>query len=230
MEENGITHAGQPLTKALTQKLGPLPGYVYVVGAFVLYLAYLWNKKKNTSTIPVGYGLDTADLFATDANPVTSATSTALPNNGTPPIGTNAQWGRVVAEGMIAFGSDPATVNNAISKYLNGHQLSLSEKAIITMALTRYGQPPEGVLPLEEAPAPAPPSVPPVSLPPTPAPAPAPPAPPQRTYTVVSGDTLWDIARRYYGNGALYPRIFEANRGIISDPHWIYPGQTFIIP
>jgi LysM repeat protein len=60
-------------------------------------------------------------------------------------------------------------------------------------------------------------------------PAPAKPAPP-RTYTVVKGDCLWNIAKRYYGNGALWPRIFDANRGQIKDPHWIYPGQRFVIP
>lgn len=51
-----------------------------------------------------------------------------------------------------------------------------------------------------------------------------------RSYTVVKGDCLWNIAKRYYGNGALYPRIFDANRSKIKDPHWIYPGQVFVIP
>lgn len=60
---------------------------------------------------------------------------------------------------------------------------------------------------------------------------PAAPAPaPQRTHRVVSGDTLWGIAQRYYGNGTLWPRIFDANRNQIRDPHWIYPNQVFVIP
>lgn len=60
-------------------------------------------------------------------------------------------------------------------------------------------------------------------------PAPSKPAPP-RTYTVVKGDCLWNIAKRYYGNGAQWPKIFDANRSKIKDPHWIYPGQVFVIP
>jgi hypothetical protein len=55
------------------------------------------------------------------------------------------------------------------------------------------------------------------------------PAPP-RTYRVVKGDTLWGIALRYYGKGTLWPRIFDANRKLIKDPHWIYVNQVFVIP
>ena len=49
-------------------------------------------------------------------------------------------------------------------------------------------------------------------------------------YTVVSGDTLSAIAKRYYGNANAYPRIFEANREVIKDPNLIYPGQKIRIP
>lgn len=62
-------------------------------------------------------------------------------------------------------------------------------------------------------------------------PAPGPPAPaPPRTYVVVRGDCLWRISQRFYGRGELWPRIYDANRGQIRNPHWIYPSQRFIIP
>lgn len=49
-------------------------------------------------------------------------------------------------------------------------------------------------------------------------------------YTVVSGDTLSKIARRYYGDAGQWPRIFEANRGVLKNPDRIYPGQVLRIP
>ena len=49
-------------------------------------------------------------------------------------------------------------------------------------------------------------------------------------YTIESGDTLSAIAKRYYGDALQYVKIFEANRGIISDPDKIYPGQKIRIP
>ena len=51
-----------------------------------------------------------------------------------------------------------------------------------------------------------------------------------RTTTVTRGDTLWLFGQRYYGNGALYRQIYAANTKQIRDPHWIFPGQIFVVP
>jgi len=51
-----------------------------------------------------------------------------------------------------------------------------------------------------------------------------------RVMTVQPGYTLWGIADRTYGRGMQYVKIFEANRGQISDPDLIYPGQIFDLP
>jgi nucleoid-associated protein YgaU len=51
-----------------------------------------------------------------------------------------------------------------------------------------------------------------------------------RTCTVVSGDTLWRIAERMYGDGSHYMKIFEANTPLLKDPDQIYPGQELVIP
>jgi LysM repeat protein len=61
-------------------------------------------------------------------------------------------------------------------------------------------------------------------------------------HTVKSGDTLWGIAKKYYGNGAKYPTIYQANKTVIentakkygkassSNGHWIYVGTELVIP
>jgi nucleoid-associated protein YgaU len=80
---------------------------------------------------------------------------------------------------------------------------------------------------IEEAvPAPAPPAPEPEAAPPPPPPPPPPPAP--RTSTVVSGDTLWAIAERFYGDGSKYQRIADASG--ISNPDLLHPGQVLTIP
>ncbi|MCD7810359.1 MAG: LysM peptidoglycan-binding domain-containing protein [Ruminococcus sp.] len=51
------------------------------------------------------------------------------------------------------------------------------------------------------------------------------------TYTVKSGDCLWNIAKKYYGSGSKYTVIYNANKSVIgSNPNLIYPGQVLTIP
>ena len=54
-------------------------------------------------------------------------------------------------------------------------------------------------------------------------------APTSKTHVVKRGDTLWGLAKRYYGNGALYPRIAAANPRI-KNPNLIIDGWELIIP
>ena len=53
-----------------------------------------------------------------------------------------------------------------------------------------------------------------------------------RTYTVVKGDCLWAIARKFYGNGAKYPVIYNANPNVFKgrSPNLIYVGEVLVIP
>ena len=55
-------------------------------------------------------------------------------------------------------------------------------------------------------------------------------APEAQFHTVVSGDSLSKIAKKYYGDAMKYPVIFEANKPMLSDPDKIYPGQVLRIP
>ncbi len=49
-------------------------------------------------------------------------------------------------------------------------------------------------------------------------------------HTVVSGDNLSKIARKFYGDANKYPVIFEANKPMLKHPDKIYPGQVLRIP
>ncbi|MEJ0067760.1 MAG: LysM peptidoglycan-binding domain-containing protein [Pseudomonadota bacterium] len=47
---------------------------------------------------------------------------------------------------------------------------------------------------------------------------------------VAPGNSLWELARNRYGDGAQYQTIYQANRGQIRNPDLIYPGQVFVMP
>lgn len=52
----------------------------------------------------------------------------------------------------------------------------------------------------------------------------------KKTYTVKKGDCLWNIAKKYYGNGSYYTKIYNANKDKIKNPNLIYPGQVLTLP
>lgn len=55
-------------------------------------------------------------------------------------------------------------------------------------------------------------------------------APAASTHTVKKGETLWALAKKYYGNGGEYAKIYQANTDKISNPNLIYVGQVLTIP
>lgn len=79
-----------------------------------------------------------------------------------------------------------------------------------------------------------------IDLPPAPQPVEAPaenradPAPAGRTYTVVHGDSMWEIAQKCLGNGSLYKQLYEMNKEQIdarnaiegTSKYTIYTGQV----
>ena len=64
----------------------------------------------------------------------------------------------------------------------------------------------------------------------------------ERDYIVKRGDTLWDLAKAYYGSGTKYTIIYDANHELIEEEakkrgrqssnggYWIYPGTELTIP
>ena len=51
-----------------------------------------------------------------------------------------------------------------------------------------------------------------------------------KTHKVVKGECLWNIAKKYYGNGSKYKLIMDSNGDKIKNPNLIYPGQILTIP
>ena len=232
----------------LTKQVGPLPvaGWIAAVGGG-LAIAYV-TRRNSSSAKPQTVEIPTlGDLGITGQGSAFAGTpvgATAVD----PPITTNEDWFRVAFQRMVARGYDPAAVDTALRRYLAGDHLSVAETAIKAVALTLAGPPPlPPPPPLPQAPdaAPVRPPTPPIG-PPAPVqtvPAPAPPVaapPPRQTYTVQSGDTLSAIARRFYGNALLWPKIYEANKATIDaraaqagkpgGGSWIFPGTVLVIP
>lgn len=59
---------------------------------------------------------------------------------------------------------------------------------------------------------------------------PTPPKPAETIYIVQEGDTLWAIARRVYGKGAMWETIYRANRDRIKDKDRPIAGTSLVIP
>ena len=53
---------------------------------------------------------------------------------------------------------------------------------------------------------------------------------PQKFHIITKGQTLSEIAYKYYGSARQWPKILEANRKIIQDPKKLMPGTKIIIP
>lgn len=63
-----------------------------------------------------------------------------------------------------------------------------------------------------------------------PAPRPTESAPKSSSYTVKSGDCLWNIAKKQLGDGSRWKEIYELNKDKISNPNLIYPNQSLTMP
>lgn len=130
---------------------------------------------------------------------------------------------------------------NGFGKYLSGNYYvkditrNISNEGYshtATVIRTDFG----ATLKIRQIDPPAPPPPPPAA--PVPSPAPADTTTPTRTYTVKKGDCLWSIAKKYYGNGNQWQKIYNANTHLCGKPYKkkgvtiviIHPGQVLTIP
>jgi hypothetical protein len=223
---------------------GPLPlgAWVAVIGGGLGIAWYTTQKGGksagtvvDTSGVP-GVGTGGQSLWVQNTPPVTSAVADDK-------FETNEEWARAAVNFLIAQGFDAALADTAIRKYLESKPLSLSENALVKLALAKYGAPP--VLlpeppPLPEIPKPVEPT--PVAPPPPP---PSQPSPGQVRWIWVTPwptkcSTLWGISSVAYGTGTKWPTLYNANRvgvtrpdgskGMIKNPNLIYVGWRIYCP
>lgn len=146
--------------EAVTKKIGPLPGWAWVAiiaGGAWGYTLWKRHSAGTSSASP-------ASLSSTAASPsfpvgtgnagggigFGGATNTvATAPVGNPAVTTNAQWASNVTDQMVANGSNASSVSNALTTYVSGGTLSADQQSIVNQAVTHYGAPPEGVLPVK---------------------------------------------------------------------------------
>lgn len=236
----------------LGKQIGPLP-----LGAWAAIVAgglgIAWYTRGTTPATDEGPQRDTSgdpDVGTGGSGQFVPITPPTTSGPTTPTIEDNQAWAVYVTRELIArYNYDPLLVDSAVRKYITGARLSASEYVIIRQALIIMVPP--DPLPADENTGAPPPTTPiprpPTSVPgpvrprPIPRPVPRPqPKPQARYYTVKKNDSLFKIAKRYYGNGNQWPRIFNANikgrrlpdgtKGRISNPALIQPGWRLHIP
>lgn len=234
---------------SLGQNIGPMPAGAWAA-AVAGGLGLLWYSRTHSSAASgtaVPATVDpTQSLVGTGGSGAMGSGGYFYPTDGSgtqvapgsAAVTTNAQWGSQAFAWLAAQGMAPDVVDKAIRDYLSGISLSAQENALVSQALGKYGQPPEGLpdapaLPVvtpAPAPAPAPPPPAPAYSPPPPPPPPAPAPPSVRTYVVRPGDSLSRIAARYPEPWITWQSLYNANRAVIGgNPNLIHPGQTLVI-
>lgn len=153
--------AGKGLSGRLTTKYGGIPAWVIlaitaaVVAGFWLYRLRRKNPASQTTaaTTAINTATDSGSGTAAYAASGGGGGGTVTTANGAPAIASNAQWALQATNALVASGNYTATdISNALSKYLNGQPVTPQEQAIINLAIQTFSAPPEGVLPVNNAP------------------------------------------------------------------------------
>lgn len=170
-----------------------------------------------------------------------------------PPIPpTNQDWEAKAVNALIALGVPAVSAQTAVEKYLYGETLTFTEYQHMNQVLRQIGLPPMGTQatptheprPATHEPKPKPKPKPKPRHKPKPKPKhhetrhklkhhPKPKHPKRggaRHYTVKRGDTLSEIALRYYGHGTRHYYMKIANANGIRNPDLIHPGRKLVIP
>lgn len=138
-------------------------------GAAVVLVAYAWWKNGQVPSDASEAAMDAAysdDGYVTQATAgdlgyssgTSAGESSSDSSSSMPVLKTNAEWVQYATEVLAAAGSDAATVQSALGKYLDRQPLSTSEQDFVRRALASAGPPPVGsftVIPGIESPSPS---------------------------------------------------------------------------
>lgn len=220
-------HGGSGAMAIFTKKYGPLPGWGWaaiVLVGIVGFDYYLRSKRASTTGTNLDDTIDgTNGTIASLGDGTLDGTSTTgnAGATGTASTETNAAWGSRVASAMIGQGKyAPSDITNAINAFLNGGALTPAQQAIVNDALSQFGEPPQGLIPVVPATAAttvttkpaAPVTTPAKGVTKTPAKTVDPRTHTQVHYTVAVGDTLAGVASRF---GTTVAAIESLNKGVV---------------
>lgn len=239
----------------LDKQVGPLPmgAWVAVIGGG---LGIAWYVNRNTASpdpqVATGGDPGVGD-GSTGGWTQTSPDSGADGSGDVPAAGpvTNEAWAVLAINWLIAQGYDATTADSAIRKYIAGSDpgLSIKEYALLSLALAKFGSPPNPLPPPVNGPPTIPPpptqAPPPVTQPPPAQNPPPAPSPVKLIFDTVTpwptqASTLSGMAKKWYGYPNKWPQIYNANRsgvrrpdgsiGMISNPDLLRTGWRIYIP
>lgn len=140
----------------LGKMYGPLPlgAWVVVIGVGG-GIAY-WNYKANGTETPVEVEDGSSPPGVGDGSvggwqPTSPPVDTGIPESA---VTTNDQWGVRAINWLIANNYPAGLADSAIRKYLAGIPRSVTESALVTVALGKWGSPPTPLPPDESEPPP----------------------------------------------------------------------------
>jgi LysM repeat protein len=244
-----MSELGGESSSIIQSKIGRFPVWLVGLVLAALVIGFLWWKRRGTKSAPSADPLAVNDQAAyydgsqdgvsglppgaiggyLDQSPLDSAYPVGLTPSGIPGPITNVQWARLAQDWLLGQGNDPALVERALAKYVQGLALNTQEQAVINIAQRTFGSPPEGPILVPQTPD-TPVTPPPTGTTPQ---TPTPTAPAARRSVVVArytssnppwNSTLSGIASRY---GTTVARLSQINN--ISNPNFIRTGQTIWI-
>jgi hypothetical protein len=135
---------------ALTEKIGGLPAIAWAGIAVGGFMALRFLRTGSLSAAPTAAPVDPnslSDPWGTGAGGSSAGITTAASSTA---VGTNLAWEQQCINWLIGQGADPVLSTAAITKYVDGTAFDtgtagITEQALLKMALTKFGAPPETV-------------------------------------------------------------------------------------